>query len=300
MNIYSQISNNRIKTYSLFVFFILFTSFLVYLLGTSLGYSGGGLLAFALILSFFTNFISYFFSDKIILAIHQAKEADRQTNFNLYTVTENLAIASGIPKPRVYVIEDLSPNAFATGRDPKHAIVVVTTGLLLMMDRRELEGVIAHELSHIKNYDILLMTVASVMVGLIVYLTDFFMRSLWFRGGDDNDNKNSSAIILALSIILAILAPIIATLFQLAISRKREFLADASSAYLTRYPEGLARALEKLAGTGEKLKTASNATADLFIVSPLKADITKKNGWFTNLFCTHPLIAERIAKLREM
>lgn len=300
MTIYSEISGNKFKSYLIVFFFFIFVSFTLYLIGKSIGYSGSQLFLFSFFFSMLSSFISYYYSDKIVLALHRAKEADRKTYFNLYTVSENLALAAGIPKPRVYVINDPAPNAFATGRNQKHAVVVVTTGLLALMDRRELEGVVAHELSHIKNYDMLLMTVVSVMVGLLVYVTDFFMRSLWFRGRGDRESKNSSGIIFLISIIVAILSPLLATLVQLAISRKREYLADASAVYLTRYPEGLARALEKLSEAPQILNTASNATAHLFIASPLKTDTKKKSSWFMNLFNTHPPIAERVAKLRAM
>jgi heat shock protein HtpX len=299
MTVYSQISQNKLKTNAIVFFFFVFVSFLAYVLGHSLGYSGPSLFIFAFLLSFLSSFFSYFWSDKIVLKLHKAIPADRQIHYDFYTVTENLSLAAGIPKPKAYVIEDSAPNAFATGRDYKHAIVVVTTGLLQKMDRRELEGVVAHELSHIKNYDMLLMTIVSVMVGLVVYLTDFFMRSLWFRGGD-RDNRNNSGLFLVLSIVLSLLAPLVATLLQLAISRKREFLADASAAYLTRYPDGLARALEKLQNDPQPLKSASNATAHLFIASPLKADCKAKKSWLINLFSTHPPLADRIAKLRQM
>jgi len=299
MTVYSQISQNKFKTGFIVFFFFVFVSFLVFVIGKGLGYSGFSLFVFAFLLSFVSSFVSYFWSDKIVLALHKATPANRQEHYDLYTVTENLSLAAGIPKPRIYVINDNSPNAFATGRDYKHAIVVVTTGLLQLMDRRQLEGVIAHELSHIKNYDMLLMTIVSVMVGLVVYLTDFLMRSLWFRG-HNRDDRSGSGVFLVLSVVLSLLAPLVATLLQLAISRRREFLADASAAYLTRYPQGLASALEKLQNNPQRLKTASNATAHLFIASPLKADCNVKHSWLVNLFSTHPPLSERIAKLRQM
>jgi heat shock protein HtpX len=299
MNVYSEINKNKAKTYFImFLFFVLVGS-LLYVIGKALGYSGVSLFVFAFLLSIGTSFFSYFFSDSIVLGMHGAVEAKRAEYFDLYTVTENLAIAAGIPKPRIFVITDNAPNAFATGRDYKHAVVAVTTGLLSVLDRRELEGVIAHELSHIKNYDILVMTIVSVLVGSIVYLTDFFMRSMWFRSSDD-DNRGS-AIFMVLAIVSAILAPIAATLMQLAVSRKREFLADASGVYLTRYPDGLARALEKIEGSHAQLKSASNSTAHLFISSPFSEK--KKNAgtsWLVNLFSTHPPIEERIKRLRSM
>lgn len=296
--VYNQIAQNKLKTSLIVVVFFIFVSFLTFVIGKGLGYSGTSLFVFAFLLSFVSSFVSYFFSDKIVLSMHRAIKADRNKYFDFYTVAQNLSLAAGITTPRLYVIEDNSPNAFATGRNQKHAVVVATTGLLSILDRRELEGVIAHELSHIKNYDMLLMTIVSVMVGLVVYLTDFFMRSLWFRG-DDREN-NGSPIFFVISIVLSILAPILATLLQLAISRKREFLADASAAYLTRYPEGLASALEKLGSSPQILSTATNATAHLFVASPTKADNKPKVNWLANLFNTHPPLEARIAKLRQM
>ena len=229
--------------------------------------------------------------------MHGAVPADRKQFFDLYTVTENLAMVAGIPKPRVYVINDRSPNAFATGRDAKHSIVVATTGILELLDRRELEGVIAHELSHIRNYDMLVMTMVSVMVGSLVFITDIFTRSLWFRRGDDREDRGSSRIFIVIGIVLAILTPVIATLIQLAISRKREFLADASAAYLTRYPQGLAHALMKLRDNPISLHSGTNATAHLFIANPFKADTSRRASWLVNLFSTHPPLEERIAKI---
>lgn len=299
MNVYAEISKNKFKTYLIFFFFFIFASFVVYVIGKGLGLEGYGLFIFAFLLSFVSSVVSYYFSDKIVLTLHGARKAQRDKHFDFYTVSENLALAAGLPTPKLYVIDDPSPNAFATGRNYKHAVIVVTTGLLSLMDRRELEGVIAHELSHIKNYDMLVMTVVSIIVGFIVYLTDFFTRSLWYRSSDNRENNGSAAILL-LSIFVAILAPLVATLMQLAVSRKREFLADASAAYLTRYPEGLARALEKLAASSQVLHSASNATAHLFITNPLKTDRSKKVSWIAKLFSTHPPLEERIAKLRAM
>jgi heat shock protein HtpX len=215
-------------------------------------------------------------------------------------VTENLAIAAGLPKPKLYVIDDPAMNAFATGRDPAHAVVCATTGLLDRLDRREIEGVIAHELSHVKNFDTRLMAVVAVLVGTIAFMADMFMRTLWWGGGRRNrdDNGNLGGILMIVGIILAILSPIAATLIQLAVSRKREYLADASGAFLTRYPAGLASALEKLSRDKDVLPSASNATSHLFIVNPFKG----KNfgAWFSGLFDTHPPIEERIKILRTM
>lgn len=299
MNVYSEINANKLKSFFIVICFFVFASFLVYLLGKVLGYEGLPLFIFAFLISFISSFLSYYFSDKIVLTLHGAVPANRKQYFDLFTVTENLALAAGIPKPKLYVINDVSPNAFATGRNYQHAVVVATTGLLEIMDRRELEGVIAHELSHIKNYDMLLMTIVSVLVGLVVYLSDFFMRSLWHRQGNDR-NRNGSAIWLLLAVFFALLSPILATLLQLAVSRKREYLADAHAAYLTRYPKGLAMALTKLAQSPNSLVTATNATAHLFIASPLKADSRGKTNWLVNLFSTHPSLADRIAKLQSM
>lgn len=299
MNVYSQIGLNKFKSGLIVIIFFLLVSFVTYVIGNSLGYSGYSLFIFAFLLSFVTSFFSYYFSDRIVLKMHRAVPANRQQHFDFYTVTENLALSAGLPKPKLYVIEDPAPNAFATGRDQRHAVIVATTGLLALMDRRELEGVVAHELSHIKNYDMLLMTVVSVMVGTIVYLTDFFSRSLWYRN-DNRNERDRSGIFFFLSLVLVIVAPIAATLLQLAISRKREFLADANAAYLTRYPEGLSKALLKLKQTPQRLQTATNATAHLFIASPLKTDSGNQVGWWVNLFSTHPPLEERIAKLRQM
>jgi len=229
-----------------------------------------------------------------------ARPADRKREFDFFTVSENLALAAGIPKPKLYVIDDPAMNAFATGRDPQHAVVCATSGILAKLERRELEGVIAHELSHIRNFDTRLLAVVAVLVGTIAFLADMFMHSLWWGGGrrDRDEEGNGGQLLMIVGIVLAIVSPIIAMLIQLAVSRNREFLADASGAYLTRYPEGLARALEKLKKDKDVLPTASNATAHLFIVNPFKG----KNfgAWFSSMFDTHPPIDERIKILRSM
>jgi heat shock protein HtpX len=212
-------------------------------------------------------------------------------------LVENLTIAAGLPMPRVYIIADSAPNAFATGRDPKHGVVCVTTGLLEKLNKVELEGVLAHELSHIGNYDIRFMTLVVVMVGTITLLADWLLRFSFF-GGRSRENRDSNGIFLLIGLVLAILSPIVATLMQLAINRKREFLADASGALLTRHPEGLASALEKIAGDQEPLEAANKATAPLYIVNPLKGDSAK--SFLAGLFNTHPPIEERIKRLREM
>ena len=300
MSIQSQIRSNVTKTYFFMAGFIAFVILIGYVMGNALGY-GNSFMYLAVIISVISSFVSYYWGDKMVLAMSGARPADRQRDFDFFTVTENLAIAAGIPKPKLYVIEDTAMNAFATGRDPEHAIVCATTGLLERMDRREIEGVIAHELSHVKNFDTRLMAVVAVLVGTIAFLADMFMRSLWWGGGRRNSRDrdgNLGGILMIVGIVLAILSPVIATIIQLAISRKRELLADASGANLTRYPEGLARALEDIAGDKDVLHEATNATAHLYFANPFKG----KNfgAWFSGLFDTHPPIEERIKLLRSM
>lgn len=280
----------------LFVVFFLTAS---YVLGRALGYglSWAGIM---LIISGLISFISYYNSDKIVLSMSGAKPADKNSHRQLYTTVENLSIASGLPMPRVYVIEDASPNAFATGRDPKHAAVAATTGLLTKLKDAELEGVIAHELSHVKNYDTRLMGVVAILVGSIAILADVFMRSLWL-GGRSNDRRSGGQIFLIIGIIAAVIAPIAAILIQLAVSRRREYLADADGALLTRYPDGLADALSKIAEDRTPLKHAHTGTAHLYIENPFKSDTkSTKGNWLANLFSTHPSVDDRIRLLREM
>jgi len=257
-------------------------------------YGAPELIIIAIVFSLFMNVLSYWYSDKIVLKISGAKPASKEEYWDLYTVTENLAITAGLPLPKIYIIADEAPNAFATGRNKEHAVVAVTTGLLKILERNELEGVIAHELSHIGNKDILLQTVVVVLVGFIALLSDLFIRMRFFGG--NRDNKGAGGWIVLIGILLAILSPIIATLIKLAISRKREFLADASGALLTRYPEGLASALEKISASVVPMKRANNATAHLFISSPFG----KKAGMsgLRKLFMTHPPAEERIRALR--
>ena len=300
MNIYSAISSNKNKTWAIMVLFVLVITTIVYVFSKALGY-GFGFAGIALVLAGITSIGSYYYSDKIVLATSGAKEIQKNDNPELFRIVENLCIGDGLPMPRIYIINDMSPNAFATGRDPKHAIVCVTSGILTLLDKTELEGVIAHELSHVKNFDIRLMGIVAVLVGFIAILSNLFTNQLWFGGFGNNRedrNNNGQSIFLIIGIILAILSPIAATLIQLAISRKREFLADASGALLTRYPEGLASALEKLSNDTHSLKSASNATAHLFIVNPFKGKETKQ--WFVSLFDTHPPIEERIKALQSM
>ncbi len=300
---YTEISKN--KTYSVLLIFI----FLLVIIGLgfvfSQVYNAPEFVLIAVVFSSVSAFISYFFLDKITLAISHAKEIDLKTQPQLYQVVENLTIAAGLPMPRVYIIEDTAMNAFATGRDPKHAVICVTTGLLSRLDRTELEGVLAHELSHIGNYDIRFMTLVVVMVGIITLLADWMVRFSLFGGKKRDSNDSGNGIFLIIGIILAILSPIVATLIKLAVSRRREFLADSSGALLTRYPEGLALALEKIAADTEPLEAANKATAHLYIANPFKSNAAGENSksstsWLANLFNTHPPIEERIKRLRQM
>ncbi len=298
MKVYSEISSNKLKTWLIMIFFVVFITTAIYVFSQAFGY-GLSIVGFALILSGLMSLGSYYYSDKMILAMSGASEISKKDNKELYNTVENLTIAAGVPLPKIYIINDNSPNAFATGRNPEKAVVAVTTGLLNTLTKSELEGVISHELSHVKNFDTRLMAIVAILVGFIALISDFFMRSLWFGGGSDNDNRNSSqGVFVLIGIIFAILSPIAAVLIQFAVSRKREFLADASGALLTRYPEGLASALEKISQYPRPMKNANNATAHLFISNPFK-DKEGKNP-FASLFNTHPPIQERIKILREM
>lgn len=298
MKIYSEISSNKLKTWLIMIFFVVFITTAIYVFSQAFGY-GLSMVGFALILSGLMSLGSYYYSDKMVLAMSGASEISKKDNKELYNTVENLTIGAGVPLPKIYIINDNSPNAFATGRNPEKAVVAVTTGLLNTLTKSELEGVISHELSHVKNFDTRLMAIVAILVGFIALISDFFMRSLWFGGGSDNDNRNSSqGVFVLIGIIFAILSPIAAVLIQLAVSRKREFLADASGALLTRYPEGLASALEKISNYPRPMKNANNATAHLFISNPFK-DKEGKNP-FASLFNTHPPIQERIKILRAM
>lgn len=293
MNLYSEVSRNVRKTWIILGLFIIFLSAIAYVYASASGYNTSLYLLFAATLSTITSISSYYFSDKIVLATSGAKPVTKESHAELFNVLENLSIGSGVPMPKLYLIHDSSPNAFATGRDPEHAVVAVTTGLLEKLTRTELEGVLAHELSHIKNFDIRLMAVVAVIVGSIAFLADVYLRSMWSKG-----NRKGNGVLLLAGLVLSLLSPIIATVMQLAISRRREFLADASGALLTRYPDGLASALEKIAADKKPLDRANNATAHLYISNPFK----DKSGThlFTSLFNTHPPIEERIRILRSM
>ena len=300
MNLYSQIDSNKRKTWVFILGFVVFIVSLAFVFSYAL--SGDySFVVIAALISIFTSWASYYYSDKIVLSISGAKEVKHEDNPDLYHILENLCIGAGLPQPKLYIIDDTAPNAFATGRDPNHAVIAVTTGLLQKLDKPELEGVIAHELSHIGNYDIRLMTIVAVLAGTVVLLSDLFMRWTWW-GGRDNDDKGGGQlklIIFMVAIVLAILAPLIAQIIKMAISRKREFLADANSALITRHPEGLARALQKISADTEPLEVANRATAHMYIVNPLKGHEGART-WFSGLFMTHPPIEERIAALRSM
>jgi heat shock protein HtpX len=297
MNIYNQINSNKTKTIIIMVFFSIFIGLLAYVFGEASGY-GMSFTAIALIISCVMSFSSYYLSDKVVLSLSKARPADPKIDFEFFTVAENMAIAAGIPKPRLYVIDDQAMNAFATGRDPKHAVVVATKGILEKLSRSELEGVIAHEMSHIKNYDIRVMAVVVVLVGFVSILADMFLRSMWFGGRRKEDSNGGGGIIIIVGIILGLLSPLVAQLMKLAVSRRREYLADASGALLNRNPKALADALEKLASDKSVLHSASNATAHLFITNPFKGKNT--SIMFASLFNTHPPIEERIRILRAM
>jgi heat shock protein HtpX len=297
---WDHVNQNIFKTWLIMFLFSLFVISVVYIFARAWGFDevgGLGVVGFALIVTGLMNFASYFWSDKIVLGVSRAKPIQKKDNPEIYRLVENLTIAAGLPLPKIYIIDDTAPNAFATGRDPKHAAIAFTTGILSKLNKQELEGVAAHELSHVGNRDTLVMTIVSVLVGTIALLADFFMRSMWLGGRDDRDSKGNQ-IFMILAIAAAILAPIIATLIQLAVSRRREFLADASGVLLTRYPEGLASALRKISGDKEALEVANRGTAHLYIINPLKGkDVA---GFMAGLFNTHPPIEARIKALQEM
>jgi len=290
---YSEIASNKRKTVIIMIGFVLFVSGLGWLFGE---YSQQpAITPFILIAALIYVVIMYYSGSKLSLAVNRAQEVAKRDNPRLYRIVENLAITSGLPTPKVYIIDDPAPNAFATGRDPSHSIVCVTTGLMDIMDDQELEGVIAHEMGHVKNYDIRVSMIAFAMVAVVGILADIMLRMAWFGGGRRDDNNNgSNQIFFILGIIAAVLAPIIATMIQLAVSRQREYLADATGALTTRYPEGLASALAKIEKTGSVMKRQNTATAHFFFSNPLKGQ------GVVHLFSTHPPISERIHRLREM
>lgn len=293
---YQQIAENKSKTIMLFVVFIAVITGVAWLFGQV--YDIDWLLPIAVVWSVIQAWTSYYFSDRIALAVSGAKPVEKQDSPQLYRMVENLAITAGLPMPKVHIINDTAINAFATGRDPKHASIAVTRGAMERLENEELEGVLAHELSHVGNYDIRISSMVVVLVGVLAMLSNFFLRSMWWGGGDDREDRGSSGsgILMLVAVVFALLAPLVATLIQLAVSRKREYLADASGAMLTRYPEGLARALEKIGADTEPLEVANQATAHLYFANPLKNYAGKIN----HLFSTHPPIEDRVRRLREM
>jgi len=296
MTLYNQADKNIRLTW------IYITGFLVFVIGVGYVFAGAmgnsGILYGAVIFSTLMSVGSYWWSDKIVLAMSNAKEVTHDEGREIYHLVENLCITAGLPTPKIYIIEDSAPNAFATGRDKEHGVICLTTGIIEKLEKSELEGVLAHELSHIGNRDILLSTIVVVLVGFVTLMADWFRNWTFWGGGRDRDNDREGGqlqmILMVVAIVLSILAPIAAMLMQLAISRKREFLADADAALLTRYPEGLARALEKISADSEPLESANRATAHLFIINPFKGKKLSK------LFMTHPPIEDRIAALRGM
>jgi len=294
INFYEQVRQNKIRSTIIVVGFITFILVAAYLISYAFNL-GSEFLVGAFIFSLIMTLLSYYSGDQIVLNLNQAIPADRDKYFDFYTVVENLSLANQTPMPKIYVIETPAMNAFATGRDPQHAIVCATTGLLTKLNRTQLEGVIAHELSHIKNYDIRLMMIVSVLIGSLSLLTNMISRSMFFRGGRDRDNNsgNIGIILTLIGFLLLIFSPLIAQLIQLAISRRREFLADASAVKLTRQPSGLIEALQIIGQDPNILTSASTATASLYITNPFKDKLS-------SLFSTHPPLAARIKALREM
>jgi heat shock protein HtpX len=294
MDIYHEQSKNVWKTWLLMATFLVVIMAIGYVF--AMVYDNLAILVIAIVFSLFMNFFSYWYSDKIVLAMYRAQPIVKEQNPDLWNVVENLSITAGLPMPRVYIIPDAAPNAFATGRNKEHAAMAVTSGLLQILNRTELEGVIAHELSHIGNRDILISTVVIVLVGFVSILSQIFLRGMIFGGRRGGDREGGNAIFMLIGIVLAILSPIAVVLIQLAVSRKREYLADASGALLTRYPEGLANALRKISQNTQPMKQASQATAHLFIANPFGSAGKKISG----LFSTHPPVEDRIRILGGM
>lgn len=299
MNIYQNIDKNKRDTVVIMILFIAVVSAVGWFVGEYF-FEGGGysFIGLALIISGISSFFSYYNSDKIVLAVSKAREVTYGDAPDLHKLVENMSIASGIPKPRVYVIEDTAMNAFATGRDPQHGVICFTTGIINRLEKRELEGVVAHEMSHIGNYDIRLESIVSVLVGTIVLLSDWFTRGFFYGGRRRrSDSSEGGGYMFLIGFVLILLSPIIATLIKLALSRDREYLADSTGAMITRYPKGLADALRKISSDTEVLEVANGATAHLYFASPIRADIS---GIASRLFSTHPPVEERIKRLEQM
>ena len=292
---YEQISSNVWKSYGLILLFVILILGLGYVFGEATGYPQ--ILPAAVIFAVASSFGSYYYSDRIVLAMSRARPATREEHAHLVNSVEGLAIAAGLPVPKIYVIEDSAPNAFATGRDPNHAVICVTTGLMEKLNRVELEGVIGHEMAHVKGYDIRVMTLVAVLAGVVVLISDWLLRSMWYgRGISRRRRVQGGPVILVVALAAGVLAPLVATLVRLAISRSREFLADAQGALLTRYPDGLADALERIIADKEPLEAANKATAHMYIVNPLR----NIGGPLNALFSTHPPAEERVSRLRAM
>ena len=293
-NFFTEIDRNKSKSVMIIIGFFTFNILFTYIISLFYGPgSFGTMIITSMLISFATAFTSYYFSDRIILSLSGAHEVIRKENPEIYNLVENICLAAGLPTPKIYIIEDTAMNAFATGRDPKHGVVCLTTGIISRLNKQELEGVIAHELAHIGNFDIRLASLVSVMVGTTVLIADWISHGIFYSSGED---REISPLHLALLIIVLISAPVVATMIQLSISRNREYLADATAASLTRYPEGLASALEKISGDKEVLEAANGATAHLYISNPF----SNQKAIVSNLFSTHPPIEERIKRLREM
>jgi heat shock protein HtpX len=300
MTHYQLVSRNKLKSWVIILGFVVFIVSAAYFMVRGFGY-GLDLIGWALILSGVMSFGSYYFSDKIILSLAGGRKATRKEFFDFYTVTENICNSQNMPLPKLYVIDDSAMNAFATGRDPDHAVVCATTGLLGRLDRGEVEGVVAHELSHIKNYDIRLMSIVTILVGLISLLADWLLRMTWFGGRrkDSREGGQAQMILFIIGLTLALLSPIIAQLIKLAVSRKREFLADASGVAMTKNPQGLINALQKLGTDKQPLEAANKATAHLYITNPLK-NIRGGVNMFAKMFATHPPLEERLSALKKL
>ena len=295
-NVYEQVDANKQKSNLVMGFFAIFVTLFVWALAAffEIDFSVVGV---AFVIAGLTSFLGYYYGDKLILTISKARPASREKDFKLYTVVQNLSMAAQIPEPKVYVIDDTAMNAFATGRDPQNAVVCATTGLVDRLDRTELEGVIAHELAHIRNYDTRLMSLVTVLVGLISLIGDWMLRGS--STVKSSNRKETSSVVWMVGLLFLILSPLVARLIRLAISRSREFLADASGVMITRFPDGLARALEKIGQDKEPLEAANKATAHLYIANPL---LNRRDGVgrFASLFSTHPPVAERVKRLRQM
>ncbi len=299
-NIYQNISSNKRDTVLVVMLFMLVISIIGWFVGQYY-YEGSGffMVGMALIFSGISGFFSYYNSDKIVLGVSGARKVEYEDAPDLHNLVDNMSIASGIPKPQVYIIQDSSMNAFATGRDPKHGVICLTTGIIQRLEKRELEGVIAHEMSHIGNYDTRLMSIVSILVGGISLLADWFTRGAFYKTGrrSRNGNRGDNGLLFILGALFLIISPVVATLIKLAVNRKREYLADSTAALITRYPAGLARALRKISQDRDILEAANSATAHLYISDPVRGSL---GNTVSNLFSTHPPIEERIRRLETM